>query len=54
MPKVVKTKKVHFLDCFIGRPVIHSHAVGSDENTGSILTESAMHEDGPWRMTGEQ
>jgi len=45
MPKAVKAKKVHFLDRFINGPIVDNDAVGSDEDTGSVLTESAMYKD---------
>lgn len=53
MPKAVKAKKVHFFDRFVSGPIVDNDAVGSDEDTGSVLTESAMYKDRSGRLPNE-
>ena len=45
MPKAVETKKVHFFDGLLGRPFLHGHAIGRDEDAGAVFAKAAMDED---------
>ena len=49
MPESVEAEEVHFFHGVFRGPFLESHAVGSHENSGAIITKAAVHENLlPW------
>jgi len=49
MPESIEAEEVHFFHGLVRGPLLESHAVGSHENSGAIITKAAVHENPlPW------
>ena len=49
----VKTEGVHLVERLLSRPMLHGHAVGSDEDASAVLAVLAVDEDSFVRVGGK-
>ena len=54
MPQAVESKKVHFVHRLLRLPAFDGHAIGGDENTGTVATETAVNKNPFLRMVAKE
>ena len=54
MPESVEAEEVHFFHGLFRGPLLESHAIGSDENSGAIVTKAAVDENFLPRFAAKQ